>query len=563
MDMPLPAQLGHFQILDRLGQGGFTEVLLARDLRPSRMGELVALKRLRPGLIQRDPVFLESLLIEAELGMLVDNPHVVKVACVVEAEGEPALVMEYVEGYRLDILQKLGEGRGLPPEVASSVAAQVAAGLAAIHAAQDASGRPLRTVHQDIKPGNILVTRGGVARVLDFNTARPHREGQAFPVWIRQGTPGYRSPEQTRGEWRLTPASDVYGLGVVLFELLTGARLFPNLPSEPEGQLTRQKQISLKIEMLASKIAPPGLDALLSRMLAWSPDERQGNAAELSQALDLWVKIWAPRFSLAEYLTRHRVRLEALALRHKSEQDIHRVDTEVGERRQGPTGSSTPGTDHHSTGSTGSSGGGGRTAARPPVQESSAPKTETARRDPIRSLPPGVILRSAPAKSESERPSSVQEAPPEPSPRTSMPGVRTTAQPHHVPPVPWQQIPFQQPPWLEPRERLPVAASPRAEAPGRVASEPLPRGMQAEGELTFKPEPTLPSGRGMNAVQPGSFDGPAWHPPKGTPAPKALKLPPDPRTSQPGYREPARVSGSWTPSALLGQLARPFARRHE
>lgn len=330
MDVTQNARMGPFEVIERLGRGGFTEVLLAKDLRHKSYGTLVAIKRLRRGLIQRDPVFLESLLYEAELGMLVNNPHVVRVDCVFEADGEPALVMEYVEGYTLDHLMKLADGRGLPPEVAAEIIRQLCEGLAAIHEANDADGVPLCTVHQDIKPANVLMTRGGLVKVLDFNLARSQR-GDRPPLWVRQGTPGYRSPEQARGEWLLTPASDLYSVGVVLYELLTGKRLFDGVARNPERLLARQQQVSLTMEIVALRMAPPGLDTILQRLLAFEPERRFRSATELVETLGPWQKAWNPRFELKEFLFKRRNVLEALASRPVDDSGIHRIDTEQGE----------------------------------------------------------------------------------------------------------------------------------------------------------------------------------------------------------------------------------------
>lgn len=329
-------QLGSFELLDKLGQGGFTEVLLARDLRHKSYGTLVAIKRLRPGLIQRDPIFLESLLFEAELGMLVNNPHVLRVDGVFEAEGEPHLVMEYVEGYRLDHLMGLAEGRGLLPEVVTEVTRQLCEGLAAIHSAQDADREPLHTVHQDIKPGNILVTRSGVVKVADFNLARPQR-GDRPPLWVRQGTPGYRSPEQARGDWKLTPASDLYSVGIVLYELLTGKRLFEGLTGDPERLQARQRQLSATMEIVASRKAPPGLDNILQKLLAYDPADRYSDAREVYDALTWWQQTWNQRFDLKEYLHKRRNALEALASRPQNTKGIQHIDTDLGVRPSNPS----------------------------------------------------------------------------------------------------------------------------------------------------------------------------------------------------------------------------------
>lgn len=328
---PLPEMLGPYRVLGRLGGGGFAEVLLAKDGRHANYGTRVALKRLRPGIIHRDPVFLDSLLFEAEIGMMVSNPHVVRVDGVLDDGGEPVVVMEYIEGYRLDRLMSVEAGRGVPVEAAAEIVRQICEGLVAIHMTHDAGGSPLKVVHQDIKPSNLVVTPAGMAKILDLGMARPQREAKT-PLWVRQGTPGYRSPEQSRGEHRLTPASDLYSVGVVFYELLQGKRLLAGHERDPERMLERQRQLSIGLEVQASKIAPPGLDHILQRLLAFDRRERYVSAYEVVKELGTWQQRWNARFDLEGYLAARAATLGDLSEEGGEPGTIHQVNTEPGER---------------------------------------------------------------------------------------------------------------------------------------------------------------------------------------------------------------------------------------
>jgi len=335
MTIPQLEPLGPYQLIRRLGGGGFTEVFLGRDTRPQNYGAPVAIKRLRPGLIHRDPVFLDSVLCEAEIGMLVQDPHVVRIAGVLDEGGEPAIVMEYIQGYRLDRLIRSTDRRGLPPEAATEIARQICEGLEAIHGVRDSEGEPLWVVHQDIKPSNLILTRQGAVKILDLGMARPQRDDRPA-LWVRQGTPGYRSPEQSHGERVLTPAADLYGVGVVLFELLSGKALFQHVEREPERMFERQRQTSLEMEVHASRVAPPGLDRILRKLLMFQPRERYRSAYEVIKDLAHWQWCWNSQFDLVGYLDGITPLLEALPDEGVEPGEIHRCDTEPGVRVSEP-----------------------------------------------------------------------------------------------------------------------------------------------------------------------------------------------------------------------------------
>jgi eukaryotic-like serine/threonine-protein kinase len=206
--------LGPYRVEAELGGGSFGTVFRARDLTLDRE---VALKVLRPG----GPVPAAALLDEARAAAAVSHPNVCIIHAVDSSLGAPMIVMEYVAGRPLS--QLLGEGP-LAPEPAAALGRQIALGIAAAHAQG--------VVHGDLKPANILVTPTGAVKVVDFGMARRSsspRQGEETALWDAgpagglSGTPAYMAPEQARGE-PATPASDVFSLGVMLYELVTGRR---------------------------------------------------------------------------------------------------------------------------------------------------------------------------------------------------------------------------------------------------------------------------------------------------------------------------------------------------
>ena len=228
-------------IIERtLGRGGMATVYLARD---GELDRLVALKVLSPHLAEEES-FRARFLREARLTARLVHANVVQVYDVGEDERGPFIVMEYVEGETL--AAELARRRTFAPEEAVGLALQLCAGLEAAHAAG--------LVHRDIKPHNVLLRRDGVAKIVDFGIARAidttlHTEQGAI-----LGTAAYLAPEQARGE-PVTAVADLYALGIVLYELLTGRRPFA-AETLPALVLEREQGLIVPLRARAAAIPP-------------------------------------------------------------------------------------------------------------------------------------------------------------------------------------------------------------------------------------------------------------------------------------------------------------------
>jgi serine/threonine protein kinase len=205
---------GHYRIEAVLGGGSFGTVYRARDLTLDR---LVALKVIRPG----GSMAPEVLLAEARAAAALTHPNVCIIHAVDSSLGPPMIVMEYVDGEPLS--RRLQEAR-LPPQQARLLGRQIALGMAAAHAHG--------VVHGDLKPANILIKPPATAKIVDFGMARRDvgtRSGDQTGIWNPtssggiSGTPAYMAPEQAQGQ-PPTPASDVFSLGLILYEMVTGRR---------------------------------------------------------------------------------------------------------------------------------------------------------------------------------------------------------------------------------------------------------------------------------------------------------------------------------------------------
>ena len=269
---------GRYELVRPLGHGAMATVDLAHD---AELDRPVALKRLAENLA-RDEDLRRRFLREARLAARLAHPNVVRVFDVGEDDGRPFIAMEYVAGETLaELLARRGR---LPAPEAATLGTQMCAGLAASHAAG--------LVHRDVKPQNLLLGPDGVLKLGDFGIAAGHEGTRLTLAGTVLGTAGYLAPEQARGE-RVTAAADIYAVGAVLHELLTGE------PARTAGSLAELgAEDGFHAPDLAARVpdAPPELVAAVTACLSVRPEDRPPSAAALARLL-------APVASEAETLS--------------------------------------------------------------------------------------------------------------------------------------------------------------------------------------------------------------------------------------------------------------------
>ena len=283
--VPHQARFGPYLILRKLGEGAMAKVYLARRADERGMQEEVALKVLRREYSGK-PEILSLLRREAVIGGKMRHPHVIATVEFGEIDGLPYLAMEYVQGVTVaDLLEMVeDQGRGLPPELTASLMIQVCDGLSYAHNLQGKDG-PLGVVHRDLKPGNVMVSLSGVAKVMDFGVAKIKMYGGDITTIHRttRGTPAYMSPEQARGD-HLTHHSDIFTAGLLLYELITGRKPFTGenfnelLRKVREGELTTQAE---EVE-----VAAPGMGRIFRRAIAAAPLRRYPDALWMKEDLE-------------------------------------------------------------------------------------------------------------------------------------------------------------------------------------------------------------------------------------------------------------------------------------
>jgi tRNA A-37 threonylcarbamoyl transferase component Bud32 len=257
-----------YQILGKIGEGGLAEVYRAQDV---ALGRLVAVKALRHEYVV-DPAFLVRFHREAQSAASLTHPNIVAVHDFGQDLGRPYIVMDYVPGRDLrTILQQAGP---LSVNQAVDIAVQVCAAVGYAHRAG--------LVHGDMKPGNILITPDGRAEVVDFGLARALGESAMDDagelVW---GTPAYFAPEQAAGD-RVLPATDVYAIGVIMYEMLTGRLPFSG--SDTEVARKHLYETPTPVDQINPRI-PGRLARIIDTAMSKQPDERFRTADQMRQAL--------------------------------------------------------------------------------------------------------------------------------------------------------------------------------------------------------------------------------------------------------------------------------------
>jgi serine/threonine-protein kinase len=286
-----PEPFGRFRLLERIGRGGMAEVFLAvPEGVPGAIPFVV--KRIRPEKSD-SPAFVRMFCEEARVGALLRHPNLVEIHDFGTIDGRYFLAMEYLHGRSVSaVLETLRrDGRAVEPATAAYIAREVARGLDHMHRQHDRDGRALGLVHRDVTPSNIMLLSSGGVKLLDFGiakaTAAPGRRVDETRAGILKGKVGYLPPERIRDQ-PFDARSDLFTLGVVLWEMLVGDRLYGGISEHETARLVLGNPAPPPSARRPE--VPPALEAIVGRCLARRPADRWDSAAELGDALDTYLE---------------------------------------------------------------------------------------------------------------------------------------------------------------------------------------------------------------------------------------------------------------------------------
>jgi hypothetical protein len=286
--------LGKYEVLCRLSTGGMAEIFLASQRGLAGFRKLVVLKQILPD-IKGEEEFVRMFLDEARVTAAFNHPNIAQVFDLDVADGELFLAMEFVQGATLVEVAKGCRASNMPIPMGLSLAAarDTALALHYAHTFTDPLGRPSSVIHRDVAEKNIMVTYEGVTKLLDFGIAKNLARKGRTQIGMVKGTSGYMSPEQILGE-QLDARSDLFSLGVVLHECLTGMRLFHAKTAQAISSAVLHGQVPPPSRV--NKAVPPELDAIVLKALAKKRDDRYASTLEFARALERAVGrlIWHP-----------------------------------------------------------------------------------------------------------------------------------------------------------------------------------------------------------------------------------------------------------------------------
>ncbi|MFL5355204.1 serine/threonine protein kinase [Archangium sp.] len=278
-----PQLFGKYQLLKKLATGGMAEVWLARQKGIEGFAKSVVVKRILPHLAE-DREFVDMFGNEARIAARFNHPNIAQVYEFGEANGTYFIAMEFIHGEDLGRVMRKAYNAGgwIARPLAIRIVASACEGLYYAHARTDDNGRPLKVVHRDISPQNILISFDGSVKLVDFGIAKAADQATATKSGAIKGKFAYMAPEQAAGK-PLDHRADIFAIGLVLYELLTGTR-----PLKRESELgTLQAALECNI-LPPSQVAdvPPELDSVVMKALAKTADDRYQNARQLQLALE-------------------------------------------------------------------------------------------------------------------------------------------------------------------------------------------------------------------------------------------------------------------------------------
>ncbi len=291
-------KFGRYFLLDHIAQGGMAEIYRARLASTDGAGRLLVIKRIQAGFGANNE-FLQMFKSEIKTTMGFNHPNIVQLYDFGEEQQQPYIAMEFIDGRNLRQFQtRFNElKQTFPCELAAHIIEQSASGLHYAHSFKDKiTGQALNVVHRDISPQNIIVSFDGTVKVIDFGIAKATTNSEATRAGVIKGKPSYLSPEQISGD-PLDGRCDLFALGIVLWELLTGKKLFAGENDLAVLKLIESCNMHVKPPSTLNPKVPKELDYISLKALAKQREKRYQNGEEMQRALHKFLYQFSPDFN--------------------------------------------------------------------------------------------------------------------------------------------------------------------------------------------------------------------------------------------------------------------------
>lgn len=281
--MKKPSVFGKYLLLERVNVGGMAEVFIAKAFGVEGFERILAIKKILPTMAE-DQEFITMFIDEARISVQLSHANIVHIHELGKYDETFFIAMEYVAGRDLRTILERYRRRGelMPTPQAVFVASKMCEGLDYAHRKKDARGQDLGIIHRDVSPQNILVSYEGEVKIIDFGIAKAANRMQKTQAGILKGKFGYMSPEQVRG-MPIDRRSDIFAVGVILYEMLTGEKLFVGESDFSTLEKVRNAEVPLPSQL--NPDIPPGLEKVLLRALAREPEDRYQWASDLQEDL--------------------------------------------------------------------------------------------------------------------------------------------------------------------------------------------------------------------------------------------------------------------------------------
>ena len=293
--MSFPSRFGKFLLLERVNVGGMAEVFKAKTTGVAGFERILAIKRILPNLVEDDD-FIRMFIDEARIAVQLNHANIVQIYELGKQGEHYYIAMEYIPSRDLrGILDRLrANGQLMPIAQAAHITSKVAEGLDYAHRRKDPQGSPMNIIHRDVSPQNILVGFEGEVKVIDFGIAKAANRASKTQAGVLKGKFGYMSPEQVRG-LPIDRRSDIFAVGVLLYEMLTGERLF--VGESDFSTLERVRNADVTPPTSFNKKISPQLEQIVLKTLAREVEDRYQWASELAHDLQAFVTDTAGTFN--------------------------------------------------------------------------------------------------------------------------------------------------------------------------------------------------------------------------------------------------------------------------